>query len=134
MSDEQCIAVGSDLDIVAARVEARNLARDIGFGLIDQARIATAISELARNIVLYAGHGLVVFRRIARADGREGLEIVCQDQGPGIEDVDRVMHDGYSTTHGLGMGLPGTKRLMDEFVIESAVGVGTTVMVRKWLR
>lgn len=124
--------INNDLDIVAARVEGRNLAKEMGFGIIDQARIATAISELARNVVLYAHSGQIVLKQID-TNGRIGLEIICEDQGPGIRDVDLVMRDGYSTTRGLGMGLPGTKRLMDEFEIESQVGIGTTVIVRKWL-
>ena len=124
--------INSDLDIVAARVEGRNLAKELGFGIIDQARIATAISELARNVVLYAHSGQVILKTINASD-RIGIEIICEDQGPGIENLDLVMRDGYSTTRGLGMGLPGTKRLMDEFEIESQMGIGTTVTVRKWL-
>jgi serine/threonine-protein kinase RsbT len=124
--------INSDLDIVAARVEGRNLAKEMGFGIIDQARIATAISELARNVVLYAHSGLIILKKIDNVE-RIGLEIICEDQGPGIRDIDLVMRDGYSTTRGLGMGLPGTKRLMDEFEIKSQVGIGTTVIVRKWL-
>ncbi len=125
--------VRNDLDIVSARVEARNIAKDLGFGVIDQARIATAISELTRNIVLYTDGGQILIEAIER-DGRRGIEVVCSDQGPGIKDVDLVMQDGYSSQRGLGMGLPGTRRLMDDFEIESQVGVGTTVTVRKWLR
>lgn len=124
--------INNDLDIVAARVEGRNLAKEMGFGIIDQARIATAISELARNVVLYAHSGQIILKQIDTNE-KIGLEIICEDQGPGIRDVDLVMRDGYSTTRGLGMGLPGTKRLMDEFEIESQVGIGTTVIVRKWL-
>jgi serine/threonine-protein kinase RsbT len=127
------IPINSDLDIVAARVEGRNLAREMGFGVIDQARIATAISELARNVVLYAQSGQVVLSCVER-DGKVGMQIVCEDQGPGIEDLELVMRDGYSTAQGLGMGLPGTQRLMDEFEIKSGVGVGTVVRVCKWLR
>jgi len=134
MSDAQSIAINNDLDIVAARVEGRNLAKEIGFGIIDQARIATAISELARNVVLYAGNGLVTLSRVASQEGDEGIEIVCEDRGPGIENLEMVMRDGYSTARGLGMGLPGTRRLMDEFDIQSAPGQGTTILVRKWLR
>lgn len=128
------IPVKSDLDIVAARVEGRNLAREMGFGTIDQARIATAISELARNIVLYAQPGRVTIRVITTNEGRRGMEVVCEDQGPGIPDLELAQQDGYSTSGGLGMGLPGTKRLMDEFYIETDLNVGTKVTVRKWLR
>lgn len=132
MPEVRRVAINNDLDIVAARVEGRNLARQMGFGVIDQARIATAISELARNIVLYANSGQIILNEVQR-DTRIGLEIVCEDQGPGIQDVDMVMRNGYSTTQGLGMGLPGTKRLMDEFEIESRVGMGTRITVCKWL-
>ena len=128
------IPVKTDLDIVAARVEGRNMAREMGFGTIDQARIATAISELARNVVLYAESGEVTIRMIVTDDRRKGLEVVCQDQGPGIADLMLAQQDGYSTSGGLGMGLPGTKRLMDEFHIETEVDVGTKVTVRKWMR
>ena len=133
MIQERALLVRSDLDIVSARVEGRDMARALGFGTIDQARIATAISELARNIVLYAGEGTVTLRLIQRG-GKKGIEVICEDRGPGIEDVNLVMRDGYSTSRGLGMGLPGAKRLMDEFEIESRLGQGTRVVVRKWIR
>jgi serine/threonine-protein kinase RsbT len=128
------VPVKTDLDIVAARVEGRNMAREMGFGTIDQARIATAISELARNVVLYAESGEVTIRMIITEDHRKGLEVVCQDKGPGIPDLVLAQQDGYSTSDGLGMGLPGTKRLMDEFFIETELNVGTKVTVRKWMR
>ena len=115
-------------------MEGRNLARDLGFGTIDQARIATAISELTRNVVLYAPEGRLTVRAIVSDDGGRGIEVVCEDNGPGIANVELVMQDGYSTSSGLGMGLPGTQRLMDEFDIETRLGVGTKVTVRKWLR
>jgi serine/threonine-protein kinase RsbT len=133
-AEERCIPVKTDLDIVSARVEGRNLARELGFGTIDQARIATAISELARNVVLYAPEGKVTVRAVVSDDAGRGMEVVCEDNGPGIVDVELVMQDGYSTSSGLGMGLPGTKRLMDEFEIDTKVGVGTKVTVRKWLK
>jgi serine/threonine-protein kinase RsbT len=123
--------IRSDLDIVIARTMARDTAKALGFGAIDQARIATAVSELARNIFLYAGTGQVIVREIEK-NGRKGIEIVCEDQGPGIANIDLVMQDGYSTSRGMGMGLPGAKRLMDEFSIKSQEGVGTTVTCRKW--
>ncbi|MBN1485538.1 MAG: anti-sigma regulatory factor [Chloroflexia bacterium] len=133
MTDERTLLIRSDLDIVSARVEARDMAKAIGFGTIDQARIATAISELTRNIVLYAGEGRVILRAAERGV-KQGIEVVCEDNGPGIEDVNLVMQDGYSTSRGLGMGLPGAKRLMDEFDIDSRLGEGTRITVRKWLR
>ena len=103
----------------------------MGFGAIDQARIATAVSELARNIFLYAGTGTVTVRELDRS-GRRGIEIMCEDQGPGISNIEVVMQDGYSTSRGMGMGLPGAKRLMDEFEIRSHEGIGTTIVCRKW--
>ncbi|HID08479.1 MAG TPA: anti-sigma regulatory factor [Armatimonadetes bacterium] len=133
MAQSKRIPVKNDLDIVSARVEGRNMARALGFGVIDQARIATAISELARNVILYAESGEVELMTI-EADGRRGIQIVCRDRGPGIADIELVMQDGYSTQRGLGMGLPGTRRLMDEFEISSEVNVGTIVTVRKWLK
>jgi serine/threonine-protein kinase RsbT len=133
-AEERCVPVKTDLDIVSARVEGRNLARELGFGTIDQARIATAISELARNIVLYAPEGKVTVRAIVSDGGGQGIEVVCEDNGPGIANVELVMQDGYSTSSGLGMGLPGTTRLMDEFEIETKLGVGTRVTVRRWLK
>ena len=133
MIQERTLLIRSDLDIVSARVEGRDMAKTLGFGTIDQVRIATAISELARNIVLYASEGTVTIRQVERGLKR-GIEVFCEDHGPGIEDVSVVMQDGYSTSRGLGMGLPGAKRLMDEFEIDSRVGSGTKIVVRKWLR
>ena len=132
MGQGKMAAIRSDLDIVIARTLARDIAKSLGFGAIDQARIATAVSELARNIFLYAGVGTVTIREVERA-GRKGIEIVCDDQGPGIANIDVVMRDGYSTSRGMGMGLPGARRLMDEFDIRSQEGIGTTVICRKWL-
>jgi serine/threonine-protein kinase RsbT len=133
MPEVRRVSINNDLDIVAARVEGRNLARDMGFGIIDQARIATAISELARNVVLYAHSGQITLNPVEK-DGKAGLRIICEDQGPGIEDLGVVMRNGHTPMQGLGMGLAGTKRLMDEFEIESQIGKGTTVVVCKWLQ
>lgn len=131
MAQAKAAVIRSDLDIVIARTMARDTAKAMGFGAIDQARIATAVSELARNIFLYAGTGTVTVREIDRAN-RKGIEIICEDQGPGITDISLVMQDGYSTSRGMGMGLPGAKRLMDEFDIRSQEGIGTTIVCRKW--
>lgn len=131
MAQAKVAPIRSDLDIVIARTLARDTAKALGFGAIDQARIATAVSELARNIFLYAGTGTVTIREIERG-GRKGIEIISEDQGPGIADIDLVMQDGYSTSRGMGMGLPGAKRLMDEFDIKSAEGQGTVIHCRKW--
>ena len=131
--DGRRVEIHNDLDIVTARVAGRELAQEIGFGVIDQARVATAISELTRNVILYAGEGVAVMREVVGEDGRRGIEVVVEDEGPGIEDVELALRDGYSTGRGFGMGLPGTRRLMDEFEIETVVGEGTKVTVCKWL-
>jgi serine/threonine-protein kinase RsbT len=133
MGEARRVAINNDLDVVAARVEGRNLAREMGFGIIDQARIATAISELARNAVAYACGGEIILERI-ELDGQVGLQIVCIDQGPGIENLEEVLRGLHGDMPELGMGLRGTRRLLDEFEIDSKVGVGTTVRVCKWLR
>ncbi len=133
MLSERLVPIRSDVDIVATRVAGRELARALGFGLVDQARIATAISELTRNIVQYAGEGEALIRALDHG-GRVGIEIVLRDSGPGIPDIEQAMQDGGSTSGHLGMGLPGARRLMDEFAIESEVAAGTTVTIRKWLR
>ncbi|MBP8253104.1 MAG: anti-sigma regulatory factor [Herpetosiphon sp.] len=133
MATPRIITIQSDLDIVAARMAARDMAKTMGFGAIDQARIATTISELARNIYLYADEGTVTISE-ATAGIRRGIQVICADQGPGIEDVSLVMQDGYTTSKGMGMGLPGAKRLMDDFEVVSIVGKGTVITCRKWKR
>jgi serine/threonine-protein kinase RsbT len=129
---EERLAVAGEQDIVRARQRARELARYVGFGMIDQSRIATAVSELTRNVVRYAteGRGEVLIRPIPTPRG-VGLEIVVSDNGPGITDIDQVIHEGFTSGRGLGLGLSGTKRLMDEMYIDSAPGRGTAVMIRK---
>jgi serine/threonine-protein kinase RsbT len=126
------VTIHNELDIVAARVEGRNLAKEIGFGIIDQARIATAVSELARNVVLHADHGEITLKRVSVGE-KVGMEILCEDRGQGIEDTEQVWHDKDSTAAEAGVGLSGTKRLMDHFEIKSRVGVGTIITARKWL-
>ena len=109
------------------------MASELGFSSTDLTLVATAISEIARNIVLYAGEGEIRLRLLW--DGwRDGLEVVAHDEGPGIADIDRAMQDHYSTGPGMGLGLPGSRRLMDEFEIVSEPGAGTTVTMRKWTR
>lgn len=125
------IAITSDKDVVQARQQGRALALQLGFSVGETALIATAISELARNIVTYAGHGIVTLRQSA-ASSRVNLTIIATDYGPGIADVALALRDGYSSSGGLGLGLPGVRRLMDEFEIASEPGRGTTVTVRKW--
>lgn len=125
------IEIASTEEIVAVRQKVRKLASDMGFGAVDQTRIATAVSELARNIYQYAGKGEVT---ISSLEGdRRGIQIVCEDSGPGIADIELAMTDGYSTVKSLGLGLPGARRLMDEFQIESEPGKGTRVTITKWL-
>lgn len=133
MSDEKDVLIKDEYDIVSARSVGKQIAGEIGLGIVDQSRIATAISELARNIVLYAGGGVITFQRLGDG-GRSGLEIRAVDNGPGIADIELAMQDGYTSGGGLGVGLPGTKRLMDEFEIESEVGKGTRITIRKWGR
>lgn len=135
MSDEQHVPLQAESDIVTARQRAREFARGLGFGVVDQSRIATAVSELSRNVIRYANGqpGEVLIRRLTAARGA-GIEIVVSDAGPGIPDVERAMREGFTTGGGLGMGLPGTKRLMDELRIETGPGQGTTVTIRKWRR
>ena len=127
------IVVSTDGDIVVARQAGRDLAKQVGCSATDATLVATAISEVARNIVSHAGKGEVLIRAVpVGADAQGAIEVVARDEGPGIVDVERAMQDGYSTGHGLGLGLPGARRLMDEFEIVSEVGVGTTVVMRKW--
>lgn len=124
--------ITSSEGIVIARQKVRELAKNIGFGAVDQTRMATAVSELARNIHQFAGKGTVTILNLKGE--RKGIKIVCEDNGPGIADVELAMSDGYSTIESLGLGLPGAKRLMDEFEIESKPGKGTKVTITKWLR
>ncbi len=127
------VRIDSEPDIVVARQAGRALAAELGFSLGDLALIATAISEVTRNIIQYATRGEMVVRLLDERSKR-GIEIVACDEGPGIADLELAMQDGYSTGGGLGVGLPGARRLMDEFQIESCVGVGTTIKMKKWVR
>jgi serine/threonine-protein kinase RsbT len=129
---ESRVAIRSDTDLVTARQEGRTLAQRIGFSSSDQTAIATAISELGRNILKYAGSGEIVLGH-TNTGCKHALIVIARDEGPGISDVALAMQDGYSTSNGLGLGLPGTRRLMDEFNIDSALGRGTTVTVKKWV-
>lgn len=133
MDSQSCVKITNEGDIVAARQLGRNVAKELGFGTVDQARITTAISELARNIYLYAGYGQICIEKLFDA-GKKGVRIIALDEGPGITDIRKVMEDGYSTSGGLGAGLPGVKRLMDEFNVESVPGEGTDIRATKWLR
>jgi serine/threonine-protein kinase RsbT len=132
LSEGTQILVMSDRDVVTARQQGRALALQAGFSDSEATLIATAISELARNIVSYAHQGTVTFKSLNGHKGSVGLRIVATDSGPGIADVSQALRDGFSSSGGLGLGLPGVKRLMDEFDIASRVGSGTTVTVTKW--
>jgi serine/threonine-protein kinase RsbT len=125
------VPIITDDDIVTARQEGRRLAASAGFSSTDLTLIATAISEVARNIRLYAGEGTVTLDRV-REGAREGIVVVARDEGPGIPNLDLAMQDGYSTAGSSGLGLPGARRLMDEFEISSNPGHGVTVTMRKW--
>lgn len=125
------VAIGSDVDVVTARQRGRELAAELRFSRGDQTVIAAAISEIARNILTYAGRGSV--RMSIQHDGdRSAVVVVARDEGPGIADIQLAMRDGYSTSGGLGVGLGGARQLMDEFDVISAVGEGTTITMRKW--
>lgn len=133
MEYQSSVEINTEWDIVAARQLGRNKAKRIGFGTVDQARITTAISELARNIYLYAGRGKIEITCISKNQAK-GISIVASDEGPGIADVRKVMDDGFTTSGGLGAGMPGVKRLMDDFNITTEKGVGTTITAIKWIR
>ena len=133
MAEELRIPVTADVDVVNARQRGRELAAQAGFSSGDQTVIAAAISEIARNILNYAKRGEVVLSVVTNGD-RQGVIVVARDQGPGIPDVQRALEDGYSTSGGLGLGLPGARRLMDDFDVTSSVGQGTTVTMKKWRR
>jgi serine/threonine-protein kinase RsbT len=127
------VAIASDSDVVTARQIAREMGGDLGFSSTDLTLLATAISEVARNITTYAGTGEVALRVLRDRDrGREGIEVLASDDGPGIADVELALQDGYTTGNGLGLGLPGARRLVDEFDLETRPGEGTRVRLVKW--
>ncbi len=132
MTGEIVVNIDHPDDIVDARKAGHQLALDLGFSLTDVTMIATAISEIARNITSYAGRGAV---RVVVADreGRKALVVCAEDEGPGIADIERAMEDGYSTGRGLGLGLPGARRLMDRLILESTLGRGTRIEMWKWV-
>ncbi|MGE5544369.1 MAG: anti-sigma regulatory factor [Bacillota bacterium] len=127
------IVITDESDIILARKTIREISGRLGFSLTDVTRIVTATSELARNICLYAGSGVMSWRYLERGN-EVGIEMTFEDHGPGIADPELAMQEGYSTGSGLGLGLPGSRRLMDELEIRSRVGEGTTVIVKKWRR
>jgi serine/threonine-protein kinase RsbT len=132
VSSESRVIIGHEADIVTARQRGREMAKDAGFSGSDLTLIATAISELARNIIVYAVRGEIILD-ITSESGRTGIVVIAQDDGPGIPDIEQAMQDGYSTGNSLGLGLPGARRLMDEFNIKSTVGKGTTIIMKKWV-
>ncbi len=127
------VAIIDESDIILVRKTVREAATKFNYSLTDVTRIVTAASELARNIFLYAGSGVMRWR-LLEGNGAKGMELIFEDRGPGITDLEQAFQEGYSTSGGLGLGLPGTQRLMDEMEIDTRVGVGTTVVVRKWQR
>ena len=133
MESSKSIALKHDEDVVVARCEVRTIAASLGFNVLDQTRLATVASELARNVVKYARVGRLIAQPTNSPHGRRGLRLIFEDTGPGIADVEAAMRDGFSTSRGLGKGLPGSRRLVDEFSIDSAPGRGTRVTVVRWL-
>jgi serine/threonine-protein kinase RsbT len=127
------VSINSGADILTARLEGRQLASEAGFNNSDLTVIATAISEVARNIVQYARKGEIILG-VVQDGNKRGLRVEARDDGPGIPNIELAMQDGYSTGGGLGLGLPGTRRLMDELQVDSKVGRGTTVVATKWIR
>jgi serine/threonine-protein kinase RsbT len=130
--ESKSIALDNEYDIVVARNEVRRFAAVLGFRLIDQTQLATVASELARNVVKYGGRGRLIAQSTFEGEGREGLRLIFEDKGPGIKNIEEAMRDGFSTGRGLGKGLPGSKRLVDEFLIESEAGTGTRVTIVRW--
>jgi serine/threonine-protein kinase RsbT len=133
MPAETHVPIEQEGDIVVARQKGRELAAARGLSRTEQTLVATAISEVARNIVVYAQRGEVVLAPLDER-GRQGLLVVARDEGPGIANPELAMREGFSTGKSLGMGLPGAKRLMDEFELSSTVGKGTIVTMKKWVR
>jgi serine/threonine-protein kinase RsbT len=133
LKQEESVAIKKASDIVAARQKGRVLAAGLGFSLGDATLIATAISELARNMLLYAGGGELILQEVYKQE-RRGITMVARDSGPGIADIRRAMTGGFSTSGGLGLGLSGVRRLMDEMDVQSEAGHGTKVVATIWLR
>lgn len=127
----ETVAIRTDADIVEARRRMRDLAEPLQLSAGDLAMVATAVSELARNILVYAGEGRIELGLI-EGERKRGVLVIASDSGPGIQDVELALQDGFSTSNSLGLGLPGSRRLVDEFELSSKVGVGTTVTLRKW--
>jgi serine/threonine-protein kinase RsbT len=133
-TDETRIAIESDSDVVTARQRARELAAGLELTTTDQTLLATAISEVARNITTYAKRGEVLLSVVRDDGGRAGIQVIARDEGPGIENLEMALQDGFTSGSGLGLGLPGARRLVDDFHIETAPGQGTTVTLVMWAR
>lgn len=132
-TNREIIEIKEERDIVICRQACRDWAKNLGFNLVDQTRITTSASELARNIHDYAKSGEVIIEETENAQGKRGIKITFNDHGPGIADVEVAMSEGWTTKGSMGMGLPGSKKLMDDFYIASKIGEGTTVIIWKWL-
>lgn len=126
------VVIQEENDIIVVRQKAREAVQRLNFRLIEQTKIITAASELARNIFEHASKGKVIIEQISN-ENRQGISLTFEDEGPGIENIDLAMKSGYSKSNGLGLGLPGSKKLMDDFYISSIVGKGTKVIIKKWL-
>lgn len=133
MATDVCIPIRADGDILAARQAGRSIASSLAFSPSDLTVIAAAISEVARNILVYALRGEVQLA-VTEQNGRRGVTVIARDDGPGIADVTLALQDGFSTSGSLGLGLPGARRLMDDFAIQSEMGRGTVITMRKWAR
>lgn len=131
MTKTQTLPLKQETDIVVIRQKVRKAAEEARLGLVSQTKIVTAASEIARNALIYGGGGECLIEMTMRA-GRAALRLVISDQGPGIPDIERALVDGYTSGSGLGLGLSGSRRLVDEFLLQSQVGVGTTVELWKW--
>jgi serine/threonine-protein kinase RsbT len=128
---EQSFPIGSDADVVAARAAVRDWAREIGLTVVDLTKVVTASSELARNALLHGGGGTMCLQ-VVQHEGRQGLRATFSDEGPGIAEVDLAMQDGYTTARGMGIGLPGARRLVNEFALSTTPGLGTSVTILRW--
>ena len=128
---DSCVRIRHDLDVVIARRKVRELGAQVGLSDAAIAALATAVTEIAQNIVVHAGGGDLSIRPVA-GSFRRGVVVIARDNGPGIVDIAQALHDGHSTGAGLGLGLPSAQRLVDEFEIESTIGAGTTITLRKW--
>jgi serine/threonine-protein kinase RsbT len=133
VATDVCVPIRADVDILAARQAGRTIASSLAFSPSDLTVIAAAISEVSRNILVYAMQGEVQLA-VTEQNGRRGVTVIARDDGPGIADVTLALQDGFSTSGSLGLGLPGARRLMDDFAIQSEMGRGTTITMRKWAR